>query len=86
MLSRPPAAATTVVVSGTSYYYDNNVFYARAYSGGQVVYQVVAPPAGAVITVLPAGCTTYMRGGIAYRQCGTTYYQPVGGGFRVVVF
>jgi hypothetical protein len=36
--------------------------------------------------VLPAGCTTYMRGGVAYRQCGGAYYQQVGGGYRVVAF
>jgi hypothetical protein len=39
-----------------------------------------------MITTLPGGCTTYMRAGVAYRQCGPTYYQPVAGGFRVVVF
>lgn len=86
MLSRPPAAATTVVVSGTSYWYDGGVYYSRAYSGGQVVYQVVTAPAGAVITTLPAGCTAVRRGNVVYRQCGATYYQPISGGYRVVVF
>jgi hypothetical protein len=86
MLSRPPAAATTVVVSGTNYYYDGGVYYARAYSSGQVVYQVVPAPAGAVIRTLPGGCTSVRRGNVVYSQCGGTYYQPYSGGYRVVVF
>jgi hypothetical protein len=86
MLSRPPAAATTMVVSGTTYWYDGGVYYSRVYQGGDVVYQVVPAPPGAVITTLPAGCTTVRRGNVVYRQCGTAYYQPVSGGYRVVVF
>ena len=54
--------------------------------GGQVQYQVVAAPAGAVITTLPGGCTTVVRSGVSYSQCGTTYYQRVSTGYRVVVF
>lgn len=86
MLSRPPAAATTVVVSGTNYWYDGGVFYSRVYSGGDVVYQVVQAPVGAVVTTLPGGCTSVRRGNVVYSQCGGTYYQPIGGGYRVVVF
>lgn len=86
MLSRPPAAATTVVVTGTTYWYDSGAYYSRVYQGGEVVYQVVPAPAGAVIVTLPAGCTTVRRGNVVYRQCGTTYYQQVSGGYRVIVF
>ena len=58
MLAKPPAAATTVVVTGSTYYYHDNAYYTRVMSSGTVAYQVVAPPAGAIITTLPAGCTT----------------------------
>jgi hypothetical protein len=74
MLARPPAAAVTIAVGGTNYYYADNVFYARAYQGGTVVYQVVGPPTGAVIRTLPVGCTTARVGGVVYQRCGTTYY------------
>src|SRR5215218_5156546 len=50
MLAKPPAAATTVVVSNSSYYYHDNTYYTRVMSSGTVVYQAVAPPAGAIIT------------------------------------
>ena len=86
MIARPPTAAVTVAVAGTNYYYSDGAYYSRVYYGGDVQYQVVSAPAGAMITTLPGGCTTYMHGGIGYHQCGGTYYQPVSGGFRVVVF
>ena len=62
MLAKPPAAATTVVVSGSSYYYHDNVYYTRVMTSGEVTYQVVAPPAGAIITTLPAGCKNVQVG------------------------
>ena len=86
MLATPPPQYTTVVVAGFTYYVHDFVYYSRVYHGGEVVYMVVAPPAGAVISVLPAGCTTVVRGGVAYRQCGGAFYQPFSGGYRVVVF
>jgi hypothetical protein len=45
----------------------------------------VAPPAGAIITTLPAGCTVTVVGAVSYQQCGTTYYQRVSTGYQVVV-
>jgi hypothetical protein len=50
-----------------------------------VSYQVVGPPPGAIITTLPAGCSSVRVGGVAYSQCGATYYQRVGTGYRVTV-
>jgi len=44
MLARPPTAATTVVVAGTTYWVHENTYYARVMNGGEVAYQVVAPP------------------------------------------
>ena len=76
---------TTVVVTGSTYYYHDNVYYTRVMDGGEVVYQVVAPPAGAIITTLPAGCKNVNVGGVAYSQCGTTHYSRVSNGYQVVV-
>ena len=50
-----------------------------------MVYQVVAPPAGAIIATLPASCTSVNVGGAAYTQCGPTYYTRVSTGYQVVV-
>jgi hypothetical protein len=85
MLARPPAAAVTMAVAGNNYWYHDNVFYTRVYSGGAVAYQVVGPPAGAIIPVLPGGCGAVRVGGVGYMKCGPTHYQRVGGGYRVVV-
>jgi len=85
MLTRPPQAAVTVSYGGSSYWYDNGVYYTRVISGGSTSYQVVTPPAGIVIATLPAGCRSVHVGGVAYSQCGATYYQRVGNGYRVVV-
>jgi hypothetical protein len=85
MLARPPAAAVTVPVAETTYYYADGAYYTRVMSNGTMVYQVVAPPAGAIITTLPAGCQSVHVGNAAYTQCGTTYYQRVSAGYQVVV-
>jgi Family of unknown function (DUF6515) len=85
MLSKPPAAATTVVVTDTSYMYDDGVYYARVMDGGEVAYQVVPAPAGAIIATLPGGCSDVRVGGVAYSQCGQTHYQKVSTGYQVVV-
>jgi hypothetical protein len=49
MLARPPSGATTVVVGGTTYWSSGGAYYARVYSGGSVMYQVVPAPAGVVV-------------------------------------
>jgi len=85
MLARPPRAAVTVSFGGSRYWYESGTYYTRVVSGGSMVYQVVAPPAGIVIATLPSSCTSVRVGGVAYRQCGPTYYQRVSGGYRVVV-
>ena len=82
----PPAASTTVVVSNTSYMYADGAFHEQVYYGGSVSYRVVTAPAGAIITTLPAGCTTTVVGSVSVQQCGTTYYQRVSTGYRAVVF
>jgi hypothetical protein len=65
--------------------YSDGAYYARVVSGGSVAYQVVPAPAGAIITTLPAGCTSTRVGNVTYSQCGTTYYQRVSSGYQVVV-
>jgi Family of unknown function (DUF6515) len=85
MLARPPKAAATVTVGGASYWYADGAYYTRVMSSGTMVYQVVAPPVGAVIMTLPAGCQSVRVGAVTYSQCGPTYYQRVGGGYQVVV-
>src|SRR5262245_11474709 len=86
MLARPPTTSVTVVTSGTSYMYSDGAYYEQVMYGGQVSYRVVAAPAGAIITTLPGGCSTTVMNGVAVSQCGTTYYQRVSTGYKVVVF
>jgi Family of unknown function (DUF6515) len=58
---------------------------ARVVSGGSIAYQVVPAPAGAIVATLPARCTSVRVGGVAYTQCGPTYYHHVATGYQVVV-
>lgn len=37
---------------------------------------VTAAVIGSIVNTLPTGCTTIIRGGIAYQQCGSVWYQP----------
>jgi Family of unknown function (DUF6515) len=57
-----------------------------AYNQGEVVYQAIPAPPGAIITTLPAGCTVQMRDGVSYQYWGSTYYMRVSTGYQVVVF
>ena len=41
-----PCAPTTVVVGSTTYYQCGSAWYVRVYSGGDVAYTMVSPPAG----------------------------------------
>jgi hypothetical protein len=85
MVAAPPPAATTVVVQDHRYYYSDQVFYEPVYHGGTVAYQVVAPPPGAVVPVLPAGCTAQQVGPTVYQVCSGVYYVPVAtGGYQIV--
>jgi Family of unknown function (DUF6515) len=72
-------------VGGTSDMYSGGAYYARVYQGGGVAYQVVPAPAGAIIATLPGACRSVRVGNVAYSQCGSTYYQRVSNGYRVVV-
>ena len=37
---------------------------------------VTAAVIGSIVYTLPSGCTTVVRAGISYRQCGSTWYEP----------
>ena len=86
MLARPPSTSVTVVSGGSNYSYADGAYYEQADHGGEVSYQVVNAPAGAVITTLPGGCTTVVMQGASVHQCGSTYYQRVSAGYQVVVY
>ncbi len=86
MLARPPASSTTIVVTGTSYYYNDYVFYSQVYHQGQVVYQAIPAPGGAIIVTLPPGCSVKIVGGVSYHFCSNTYYMRMSSGYKVVVF
>ncbi len=66
--------------------YADGAYYEKVMYGGEVTYRVVQAPVGAVITTLPAGCSTTVVGGVSVHQCGPTYYQRVSTGYQVVVF
>src|SRR5262245_55125963 len=85
ILTKPPKSAAPVSQGGSTYYYDSGTFYTRVISNGSTVYQVVQPPAGAVVATLPSGCSSVHVGGVAYSQCGSTHYQKVSNGYQVVV-
>jgi hypothetical protein len=86
MLARPPTTSVVVVAGGANYMYADGAYYQQAFYEGEVSYRVVPAPAGAIITTLPGGCTTTVMNGLSVQQCGSTYYQRVSSGYRVVVF
>jgi len=47
----------------------------RALAVGAAV-AVTAAVVGSIVNTLPPGCTTIIRAGIAYQQCGSVWYQP----------
>ena len=61
------------------------MYYTRVMTSGEVTYQVIEPPAGAIITTLPADCKSARVGDATYTQCGSTYYTKVATGYQVVV-
>jgi hypothetical protein len=48
----------------------------RHNNGGFVAGLATGLVIGAIVYSLPSGCTTLVRNGISYSQCGTTWYQP----------
>lgn len=71
-----PANVNVNVNHGGGYYGGGN--YNRGPSVGAVVAAtlVTAVVVGAVVTSIPPNCDTLVVNGLAYRNCGGTYYQP----------
>ena len=79
MRSVPPRYET-FEFRGSRYHYRDGRFYRPWFFG----YSVVAPPIGAVVTVLPDGYSTCVVGGSLYYCYADTYYTPYPGGYVVV--
>ena len=45
-------------------------------SDKRVAIAATAIVVGSVVRYLPTGCSTVVRNGIAYSQCGTVWYEP----------
>ncbi len=68
-----PPYYNTVYVGSTTYIYSDGVYMQPSNDE----YIIVAPPAGAVVTYLPDGCTTQQTNNVVYYSCSGIYYQPV---------
>lgn len=86
ILENPPSDAVPLMVKGSRYYYESgvNTYFAQVYAEGAIVYQVVPPPIGAVVSEIPANCNQQYFNGRQYLRCGNTYYEQVAGGYQVV--
>jgi len=69
-----------ILIGGSRYYYDDGIYY--DYVGGN--YVVVAPPAGAVVRVIPADFQPVVINGTTYYVDNGTYYVRTPDGYRVV--
>lgn len=74
------ATATIVAINNAQYHYDAGVFY-QPYNGG---YQVVAPPASAIVSALPPGNAPVQVGDDTYYYYGGVFYLSVQNGYQVV--
>lgn len=74
-----PPKHTTVIVQGRTYYYAEGTYYMG--SGGQ--YTVVAPPPGAVVTVIPSDSYVIVWRGVRYHYFNGVFYAPGPGGYVV---
>lgn len=66
---------------GVGYYYNNGSFYQRRNG----YYNIVAAPVGYHINILPVGCRTFRRGGVAYYFTAGNYYTYNNRGYYQVV-
>ncbi|MGE5197208.1 MAG: DUF6515 family protein [Deltaproteobacteria bacterium] len=66
---------------GRTYYYDHDRFYLPFFNLG---FFIVAPPIGAVVSILPAGHRTIVVGGLNYYYYDNVYYRPCPTGYIVV--
>jgi hypothetical protein len=80
-----PPQRTVIVVGPHTYYYHDNVFMTRVVYGGRVSYEVIRPPIGAWIPILPPGHRTVHVRGTPYYVHDDIYYIQRGGSYHVVV-
>ena len=77
-----PPRHENVEVRGRRYHYHEGRFYRRAWFG--FGFDVVAPPIGAVVTVVPDSCQTVVYGGTPYYYYDDVYYAECPSGYVVV--
>ena len=87
MLATLPDNSDTVIVEGDTYYYNNNTYYQEVADQGEIVYEVIPPPIGAVVVTLPPDCSKLEVNSVTYYVTPdkNTYYMPQTGGYIVVV-
>jgi hypothetical protein len=86
MFTSLPTSYETVVVGSSSYYYHDHCFYSRIHHHGQVTYQVIRPPIGGIVRILPPGCATVTVRGANYHHWAenNVYYARSGSSYRIV--
>jgi len=66
-----------VNVNNNRGYYGGGYYHSGPSVGGVIAATVAtAIVVGAIVNTLPPNCTTLMMNGLAYQNCGGTYYQP----------
>jgi hypothetical protein len=70
------------VFRGERYHYHEGRFYRPSLFGFS--FDLVVPPAGAVVSYLPYGHRTIVVGGVMYYEYDNVYYQPCPAGYAVV--
>ena len=59
-------------------YYGGHRHYGGYYGGRPILVFATGMAIGSIIaaSTMPTTCTTVVTGGVSYRQCGSSYYQP----------
>ena len=85
IFSTLPRNHTVIVVGPHTYYYHDHVFMTRVVYGGRVSYEVIRPPIGAIVRILPPGYVRVVVRGTPYFVHDDVYYIQRGGSYHVVV-
>jgi hypothetical protein len=80
-----PPQHTVLVVSNKTYYFHDDVYLIRVVDRGVVSYQVIQPPYGASVRILPVGYRTVVVRGSNYFVHDDIYYIQRGNDYVVVV-
>ena len=76
----PPPSCSTVYVGSTAKLDCGGAFYSKVPNG----YEVIPPPIGASVSVLPSGAVNQTIGGNNYYTFGGAYYEPFYNGSSVI--